>query len=248
MVYTLAFDFCNVQSSCSLRPNIQSSLLQMASNRAASKGTIRLMPLRSIDPEPDEMFYLRVERPEIHGIALCGPFHCIDAIFPNLCQYLNETQTGMQVFEEATKGATLINQFRRLVAPLDSDPSKTIIIEMISVKNAELMARLPCPVYNVLCCKPFRRGDGQGVRDTGIQRSVELESMDILGSFAAEGAAVTFAREILGENVKEVPSGRKFVRPNNIAGSQGSFYGVVHTGTLSVQRDSGATWHPNNVD
>ena len=47
--------------------------LNMAGNRPTQRAAIRMNPLMPVDPDPDTMLYLRVERPEIHDIVLSGP-------------------------------------------------------------------------------------------------------------------------------------------------------------------------------
>ena len=127
----------------------------MTSNAPIQRAVVRINLGSPLEHESDTMLYLRTEIPHLHDIAISGPFHCIEAVFPNFLQKVAQTRIGMEGFEQATESGNLMSQFYYLTAPLDVDPLKTFVIDLIRIRNAKVMAHLPCPVYNVVCAKPF---------------------------------------------------------------------------------------------
>ena len=144
---------------------------------------------------------MRVTQPAIHDIAISGPFHCLEAVIPNFLLRLCESTSGIEAFEETTETAHLLNQVEYIIALLDSDPSTTIIVELLRMKNAEMMARLPCPVYNVICAKLYLGEAGQS--RAGMEGCMAVEEMEIMGCFASLESARVFARQVLEEKAGE---------------------------------------------
>ena len=111
----------------------------------------------------------------------------------------------MKTFEEAAEMGIRTNQFHYITAPLNSNPEKKITIELLRLKNAEMMARLPGPVYNVIASKPSLR---EGNLWVTVKGAAALEEMDVEGCFPTTDAAETFASQLLGEKLSEYPNGR----------------------------------------
>ena len=165
--------------------------------------SIRMNPLLPIDPpEGRTLYYLKTTLPSWHDIAISGPFHCLEAVFPNLCVRLADTKACEAAFEKHTQDGRLINQFLRLSAPLTSDPTKTIVIELLRMENPSMAARLPGPAWNVTYGEFLGLDEERGEPlASGVMGAAATKELDILGSFASEAEAERSARRVLRERV-----------------------------------------------
>ena len=155
------------------------------------------------------LYYLRLTRPEDHDVIIVGPFAPIEDVIHALFPALTMTSAGMDAFGIDTEGAQLLYKFSSLTAPLDSDPSKTIMIELIRMKNAAMVARLPLgPTWNVFVAQHFQPGTWAEVEARAAANEAPLEKNGVLGCFATFEEARDCTVRFLQSKEREFEGGR----------------------------------------
>lgn len=146
---------------------------------------------------------------------------------------MQESSAAMAAFEELTEMGALTNRFYRVVGPLDEDPSQSIEIEMLRVKDAELKACLPRPVWNVTS-STMRVGSNGKINKNRLD-AAHVEEMELEGSFWTKKDAYRAAKRALEREVREYEGGKSVV----LMGEQG-----IKGGTLGAQTPIGVARVP----
>jgi hypothetical protein len=198
----------------------------------SQKAVSRLRVGKGSDLE-SRLYYLRVSRPWIHDIFISGPFRTIEDTFSNVARNLRFSQSGMLYFDDLCQ-QNLMDQVAHIQAPLDADPKKVILIEIIPKNNSELKAQLPCPVYNVVWTEPV-----EGLLDRmGV---AQLHSMELVGTFLSIDDAKAAVRSEVQSQAYQLPGARPVTKE-----IEGVFCGVITqsgniTRAFHVVYDSGET-------
>lgn len=156
-------------------------------------------------PDSDEVYYLRTSIPAIHDITISGPFHVQEAALPNLRLRLAESSEATEMFEAATEGGRLLNQFCHVRGPIDEIPSHHIEVELLRVADARLRRALPGPVYKVISSEPLLGAAGLPSQSPRPGGGVAVRDMQVVGSYVSAADARARANEVLNERMSDYP-------------------------------------------
>lgn len=181
--------------------------IHTTSNHAQRRGTTRInfQLWNNLNARPaDELLYLKISRPHINDIAIVGPFHTVEATYPNIRSNLRESQAGMSIFNELIETGK-VDCVEHIIGPFDDNSEKSVMIELIRFYDAEMKASLPCPVWQVCVCELTVPN-----RQTGFRRSVMMEDMELEKFFLTAEEAEACARSVLNSRLGEYDGGNPF--------------------------------------
>lgn len=195
-------------------------------------------------PESGTLYYLRIKKLD-GGLAIAGPYIDITDVAADIAIRLQESPKGMEKFMAETEMCLLINQIRSVTGPLASDPSKSITIDIIHMKNPEMAARLPGPAFNVIGHTPLSKGPNWDPLNFDYASTHIPRQIDVLGCRATRKAAKKLARQILKERAEQYTDGEVVPFESH---PEGTSSGLVVVGKekevkllVSVERDPGKT-------
>ena len=151
----------------------------------------------------DTVYYLRTSTPHLHDITMSGPYTDLQEVHNQANHnFGTECEPGQNALQEFVRDGRPIG-FIHISSPINGDPNKTRRIELIRRTNAELAARFPCPVWNVVVSEPLLTAAGEP--QPGAFDGVAMKSVDVHGSYFTKPAAMAAARKVLDDLLRRSP-------------------------------------------
>ena len=151
----------------------------------------------------DTIYYLRTSTPHLHDISVSGPYKDLNEVYHQANHnFGTECEPGQNALQEFVRDGRPIG-FMHISSPIDGDPNRIRRIELIRRTDAEIAARFPCPVWNVVVSEPLLTAAGKP--HPGPFDSVAMKSMDVHGSYLTKPAAMAAAQTALEDLLRRSP-------------------------------------------
>lgn len=151
------------------------------------------------DPDADAIYYLRISQPYIHGISIIGPFGAIWETGEETVRAFRFSKAGIKALMVVHPDDKKLQRLEEIKAPLDADPERFVIAEIIREHDAAIKAKFPCPTYRVESTQILKVGRKDPL---GIPR---FGSYEVMGTFLKQEDARLAAEFEVQRRAVEMP-------------------------------------------